>query len=65
MFDVKHHFEVSESIENIFDNEEALDLVEENIKVFIDVVDIRIGFVGILISPDKEQEMASPNVYLR
>ena len=56
---------MGESIEDIFDNEEALDLVEENIEVFVDVVDIRIGFICILISPNKEQEMASPNMYLR
>lgn len=65
MLDVKHHFEVSESIEDIFDDEEAFDLVEENFKVFVDVVDVRISFIGILVSPNKEQEMTSPNVYLR
>ena len=65
MLYVKHHLQMSQCTENIFNYQEAFDFVEKHIKIFIYVVHIRVSLVCILICPDVKEKMTCPDVNLR
>ena len=65
MLYVKHHLQMSQCTENIFNYQEAFDFVEKDIKIFVYVVHIRVSLVCIFIGPDVKEKMTCPDVNLR